>query len=127
MKTGSLAGLRINFNQRAPLAGFITPCVAVWDRSGSIQKITFACFLLFWQVQTSKTLPNWQASCQKSVVRNDRKLRSIATVWFTLFRSLSPQNLQHLVDEKSARTDFVGYKGRFNAKTTNTEMFLGKK
>ena len=37
MKTGLLlAGLRINFNQRAPLAGFVTPCVAVWDRSGSI-------------------------------------------------------------------------------------------
>ena len=37
MKTGLLlAGLRINFNHRAPLAGFITPCVAVWDRSGSI-------------------------------------------------------------------------------------------
>ena len=37
MKTGLLlAGLRINFNQRAPLAGFIIPCVAVWDRSGSI-------------------------------------------------------------------------------------------
>ena len=35
MKTGLLlAGLRINFNERAPLAGFITPCVAVWDRSG---------------------------------------------------------------------------------------------
>ena len=37
MKTGLLlAGLRINFDQRAPLAGFIPPCVAVWDRSGSI-------------------------------------------------------------------------------------------
>ena len=37
MKTGLLlAGLRINFNQRAPLAGFITPCVAFWDRSGLI-------------------------------------------------------------------------------------------
>ena len=36
MKTGLLlAGLRINFNQRAPLAGFVTPCVTVWDRSGS--------------------------------------------------------------------------------------------
>ena len=41
MKTGLLlAGLRINFNQRAPLAGFITPCVAVWDRSGLIQTVT---------------------------------------------------------------------------------------
>ena len=38
MRTGLLrAGLRINFNQRAPLAGFITPCVAAWDRSGLIQ------------------------------------------------------------------------------------------
>ena len=37
MKTGLLlAGLRINFNQRASLAGFVTPCVTVWDRSGSI-------------------------------------------------------------------------------------------
>ena len=28
MKTGLLlAGLRINFNRRAPLAGFITPCL----------------------------------------------------------------------------------------------------
>ena len=37
MKTGLLlAGLRTNFNQRAPLAKFITPCVAVWDRSGLI-------------------------------------------------------------------------------------------
>ena len=37
MKTGLLlVGLRINFNQRAPLAGFITPCVAVRDRSGLI-------------------------------------------------------------------------------------------
>ena len=37
METGSLlAGLRINFNQRARLAGFITLCVAVWDLSGSI-------------------------------------------------------------------------------------------
>ena len=37
MKTGLLlAGLMINFNQRAPLAGFITPCVAVWDRSSLI-------------------------------------------------------------------------------------------
>ena len=38
MKSGLLlAGLRINLKQkRAPLAGFITPCVAVWDRSGSI-------------------------------------------------------------------------------------------
>ena len=36
-KTGLLlAGLRINLNQRAPLAGFITPCVAVWGRSGLI-------------------------------------------------------------------------------------------
>ena len=31
-------GLRINFNQRAPLAEFITSCVAVWDRSGLILK-----------------------------------------------------------------------------------------
>ena len=39
MKTGLLlAGLRINFNQRAPLAGFITPCAAVWDRSGLIRE-----------------------------------------------------------------------------------------
>ena len=30
-----LAGLNINFNERAPLAGFITPCVEVWNRSGS--------------------------------------------------------------------------------------------
>ena len=38
MKTGLLlAGLRINFNQRAPLAGFKTPCVAVWGRSGLIR------------------------------------------------------------------------------------------
>ena len=36
MKAGLLlAGLRIIFNHRAPLAGFVTPCVAVWDRSGS--------------------------------------------------------------------------------------------
>ena len=35
METGLLlAGLKINFNQRAPLAGFITPRVVVWDRSG---------------------------------------------------------------------------------------------
>ena len=41
MKTGLLlAGLRINFNQRAPLAGFITPCVTVWDRSGSTRDIS---------------------------------------------------------------------------------------
>ena len=39
MKTGLLlAGLRINFNQRAPLEGFITPCIAVWDRSGLIEE-----------------------------------------------------------------------------------------
>ena len=39
MKTGLLlAGLTINFNQRAPLAGLVTPCVTVWDRSGSIFK-----------------------------------------------------------------------------------------
>ena len=37
IKTGSLlAGLRINFNQRAPLAGFITLSVAIWGRSGPI-------------------------------------------------------------------------------------------
>ena len=39
MKTGLLhlqdSGLGINFNQRA-FAGFITPCVVVWDRSGSL-------------------------------------------------------------------------------------------
>ena len=34
MKTSLLlAGYGINFNQRAPLARFRTPCVAVWDRS----------------------------------------------------------------------------------------------
>ena len=34
MKTGLLiAGLRINFNQRASLAGFLTPCAAGWGRS----------------------------------------------------------------------------------------------
>ena len=39
MKTGLLlAGLRITFNQRAPLAGFVTPCVTVWDRSGSTRE-----------------------------------------------------------------------------------------
>ena len=33
VKTGLLlAGLSINFNQRAPLAGFVTPCVTVKDR-----------------------------------------------------------------------------------------------
>ena len=32
-----LAGLNINFNQKAPLAGFMAPCVVVWDRSGSIR------------------------------------------------------------------------------------------
>ena len=38
MKNGLLlAGLRINFNRRAPLGGYITPCVAVWDRSGLIR------------------------------------------------------------------------------------------
>ena len=37
MKTGLLlAGLRISFNQGPPLAGYITPCIAVWDRSGLI-------------------------------------------------------------------------------------------
>ena len=37
IKTGlQLAGSRIDFNQGAPLAGYITPCVVVWDRSGSI-------------------------------------------------------------------------------------------
>ena len=36
MKAGLLlAGLRINFNQRAPPAGFATPRDTVWDRSGS--------------------------------------------------------------------------------------------
>ena len=36
MQTGFLlAGLRINTQPKSPLAGFITPCVAVWDRSGS--------------------------------------------------------------------------------------------
>ena len=35
MKTGlQLAGSRIDFNQGAPFAGFITPCAVVWDRSG---------------------------------------------------------------------------------------------
>ena len=39
MKTGLLlAGLTINFNQRAPLAGLVTSCVTVWDRSGSTFK-----------------------------------------------------------------------------------------
>ena len=34
METGFLlAGLRINFNQGAPLAAFKTSCVVVWDRS----------------------------------------------------------------------------------------------
>ena len=43
MKTGVLlTGLRINFNQRAPLAGFMTPCLAVWDRSGSIPPFVFS-------------------------------------------------------------------------------------
>ena len=38
-KTGLLlAGLRINFNERAPLAGFIIPCVAVWNRSRQPRK-----------------------------------------------------------------------------------------
>ena len=42
MKTGLLlAGVRISFNQGAPLAGFTTPCVGVWDRSGSIQNSKF--------------------------------------------------------------------------------------
>ena len=31
-----LAGSRIEFNQGAPLAGFTTPCVVVWDRSDLI-------------------------------------------------------------------------------------------
>ena len=35
MKTGLLlAGLRINFKQRAPLAGFVTPCVTVLGSFG---------------------------------------------------------------------------------------------
>ena len=47
MKTGLLlAGLRINFNQGAPLAGFITPCVAVWDRSGLIFATRFVDILV---------------------------------------------------------------------------------
>ena len=37
MKTGmKLAGSRIDFNQGAPLAGLITPCVVVWDHAGLI-------------------------------------------------------------------------------------------
>ena len=32
---------------------------------------TLASFLLLWQVQIFKTLPNWQETRQKSVVKND--------------------------------------------------------
>ena len=38
-------------------------------RNGNILK-KMARFLLFWQVQNSKTSPKWQETCQKSVVRN---------------------------------------------------------
>ena len=40
-------------------------------RNGNMKKQSLACFLIFWQVQISKNLPNWQETCQKSVVRND--------------------------------------------------------
>ena len=53
-------------------------------------KKKFASFLLFWQVQISKTLPNWQETCQnKSVVRNDPKVRLLKSV----------QNLHFLVPQ----------------------------
>ena len=45
MKTGFLLpGLRINLNQRVHLAGFITPSVAIWDRSGPILLSSFCVF-----------------------------------------------------------------------------------
>ena len=62
MKTGLLlAGLRINFNQRALLAGFVTPCVTVWDRSGSIaQCFAIGSFVVFLESVANFFLPKHQ-------------------------------------------------------------------
>ena len=42
-----LAACRINFNQKAPLARFITPCLAVWDRSSLILDLAAGVYFHF--------------------------------------------------------------------------------